>query len=43
MALYVVSIGLSFVRPWLALVLYLAIALMWLIPDRRIEGLEKKP
>jgi uncharacterized membrane protein len=43
MALYVVSIGLSFVRPWLALVLYLAIAITWLVPDRRIEGLEKEP
>ena len=33
----VVAIGLSFVRPWLALSLYVAVAVIWLVPDRRIE------
>jgi hypothetical protein len=28
------------VRPWIAIVLYVVIALMWFIPDRRIESLE---
>ncbi|HEY1695250.1 MAG TPA: TMEM175 family protein [Polyangiaceae bacterium] len=36
-ALYLVAIGLAFVRPWLAQLVYLAVALMWLVPDRRIE------
>lgn len=34
---YAVAIPLAFVRPWLAGALYLAVALLWLIPDRRIE------
>jgi uncharacterized membrane protein len=35
--LYVAGIGLSFVSPPLACAIYVAVALMWLIPDRRIE------
>jgi uncharacterized membrane protein len=38
-ALYALGIGLSFVRPWLGLLLYVAVALLWLVPDRRIERL----
>ena len=34
---YVVAIPLAFVRPWLAFSLYVFVAIMWLIPDRRIE------
>jgi len=37
---YVVAIALAFVRPWIAILLYVVIALMWFIPDRRIEALE---
>ncbi len=36
-AMYAAAIPLSFVRPWLACALYVAVAVMWLIPDRRIE------
>jgi uncharacterized membrane protein len=35
--IYAVAIPLSFVRPWLACALYILVAVMWLIPDRRIE------
>jgi uncharacterized membrane protein len=35
--LYALGIGLAFRAPWLAQALYLLVALMWLIPDRRIE------
>jgi uncharacterized membrane protein len=35
--MYLAGIGLSFVAPWLGLVPYIAAAVMWLIPDRRIE------
>ena len=35
--LYVVAIGLAYVRTWLSLAIYVAVALIWLIPDRRIE------
>jgi uncharacterized membrane protein len=34
---YAVAIPLSFVSPWLACGLYVLVAVMWLIPDRRIE------
>ena len=37
MMIYAIGIPLAFVRPWLALALYILVALMWLIPDRRIE------
>lgn len=34
---YILAIGAAFVRPWMAGVLYVLVALMWLVPDRRIE------
>jgi len=37
MVIYVVGILLSFVSPWVGLAIYVAVAVMWLIPDRRIE------
>ena len=36
--LYALAIPLSFVRCWIALGLYIFVALMWLVPDRRIES-----
>jgi uncharacterized membrane protein len=35
--LYGAGIGLSFVNRWPAVAIYVGVALMWLIPDRRIE------
>ena len=34
---YVVAIPLAFVRPWMACGFYILVAVMWLVPDRRIE------
>jgi uncharacterized membrane protein len=34
---YLAAIALAFVSTWLANALYLAVAVLWLIPDRRIE------
>ncbi|MEO8336170.1 MAG: TMEM175 family protein [bacterium] len=34
---YIIAIPLGFVSRWLAGALYVAVALMWLLPDRRIE------
>jgi uncharacterized membrane protein len=34
---YAVAILLAFVNSWLACTLYILVAIMWLIPDRRIE------
>jgi uncharacterized membrane protein len=36
-ALYLAAIPLAFVSPWIANGLYVCVALLWLIPDRRIE------
>jgi len=36
--LYVVAIPLAFVNQWIAIGFYVFVALMWLIPDRRIES-----
>jgi uncharacterized membrane protein len=38
LAVYALAIGLAFVRPWIAIALYVAIAMMWFILDRRIES-----
>jgi len=35
--LYLVGIALAFVEPWLGLVPFVGVALMWLVPDRRVE------
>src|SRR4029077_11570703 len=34
---YVVGTALAFVQPWMAIVVYVGVALVWLVPDRRIE------
>ena len=34
---YVLAIPLAFVRPWLACACYALVAIMWLVPDPRIE------
>jgi uncharacterized membrane protein len=36
-AIYTLGIGLAFVNRWLALACYFVVALMWLVPDRRLE------
>jgi uncharacterized membrane protein len=40
---YVAAIPLAFVSPWIAAVLYVAVALMWFVPDRRIESVVNRP
>jgi len=34
---YAVAVPLSFVNSWFALALYVFVAVIWLVPDRRIE------
>ncbi|HKV98505.1 MAG TPA: TMEM175 family protein [Vicinamibacterales bacterium] len=36
--LYVAAIGAAFISPWISDGLYVTVALMWLVPDRRIES-----
>jgi uncharacterized membrane protein len=34
--LYVAGIVLAFVSPWLSIAIYASVAIIWLVPDRRI-------
>jgi len=34
---WAIGIGFAFVNPWIAAAIYVAVALIWLVPDRRIE------
>jgi uncharacterized membrane protein len=37
-AIYLLGTALAFVQPWMSVTLYVFVALMWLIPDRRLES-----
>jgi uncharacterized membrane protein len=41
LAIYAASIPLAFFRPWMSIALYVIVALIWLVPDRRIESAAK--
>jgi uncharacterized membrane protein len=38
-SIYAAAMPLAFLRPWIAIVLYVAVALLWFVPDRRIESI----
>ena len=35
--MYIAAVGLAFVNQWFSDALYVGVALMWLVPDPRIE------
>jgi uncharacterized membrane protein len=37
LALYLVAVALALVEPWVACAIYVLVAVIWLVPDRRIE------
>lgn len=37
--LYMAAIGLAFLKPWISCAIYTLVALIWLVPDRRIENM----
>ncbi|MGB6200898.1 MAG: TMEM175 family protein [Candidatus Acidiferrales bacterium] len=37
LGIYVIAILASFINPWISIVLYVIVALIWFVPDRRIE------
>jgi len=39
LVIYLAAIALAYVHAWIALALYAAVALIWLVPDRRFERL----
>ncbi len=38
LAVYAASVPVAFLLPWISYAIYVGVALMWLIPDRRIES-----
>jgi TMEM175 potassium channel family protein len=41
---YLVAIGIAFLAPWAAIAIYVGVAMVWLVPDRRIErALPERP
>jgi uncharacterized membrane protein len=38
LALYVLSIPIAFWQPWISGLLFVTVAIIWFIPDRRLEG-----
>ena len=43
LALYVLGIALSFVNPWLGFTTYSVVALIWLVPDSRMQKALEQP
>ena len=41
LAIYAAAVPLAFFNPWISITLYIFVALMWLVPDRRIESTVK--
>ena len=41
LTMYAASIPLAFLQPWISIALYVLVALMWVVPDRRIESMVK--
>ena len=35
--IYLAAVGCAFIVPWVSIALYAAVAILWLVPDRRIE------
>ena len=35
--LYATAVALAFVQPWISCLLYVVVAVIWLVPDPRIE------
>jgi uncharacterized membrane protein len=35
--IYIIGLILSFINPWIAISCYIFVAIIWVVPDRRIE------
>ena len=38
LVIYALALPLAYVSPWISCLLYIIVAMIWIIPDRRIEG-----
>jgi len=43
LVLYASGIGVAFVEPWVSTVIYAVVAVIWLIPDRRLARVIDEP
>jgi len=43
LACYVVALAIAFVVPWVSVGLFVAVAVIWFIPDRRMERVIERP
>jgi len=43
LVIYLVAIPAAFLQPWIAATLFVAVAVMWLVPDRRMERVLAHP
>jgi uncharacterized membrane protein len=43
LAIYAAGVGLAFVQPLVSIALYVLVAMIWFIPDRRVERAVKTP
>ena len=39
LAVYLIALACSFAAPWISIALFIAVAIIWFIPDRRVERL----
>jgi hypothetical protein len=37
LAFYLAGVAMAFADPWISVVLYVGVALVWFVPDRRFE------
>ena len=42
LGLYICGVVFAFIEPWVSIAIYIAVALMWFVPDRRIESLAQR-
>lgn len=39
---YMLAIGVAFFNPWISYAIYAGVAMIWLIPDKRVEGIGRQ-
>lgn len=39
---YILAIAVAFFNPWISYIIYAGVAVIWLVPDRRVEGIGRE-
>ena len=37
LVLYIVALAFAFIVPWISVALFVSVAIIWIVPDRRVE------